>query len=253
MLTKNYTKIHAEISEKIRLLLSGDDLERLPSERYLADRFGVGRRTIRTVLAELEDEGLIWRRQGSGTYTGKPAEAGATSSRELSEHTNPLEIMDVRIEIEPALARMAAIRATPRLIQQLDEIAEKAAYSTDVPEWERWDSAFHTKIAAASGNQLFIAMMDLIDGIRFNEPWQQFRSRMRSSRSKDISVQEHAEIIDAIRRLHPLDAEVAMRNHLVSLRNTVLLELGGASSHSVLHPASAGEAVYDRYNYQKET
>lgn len=41
---------------------------KLPSENWLAAKFDVSRSTIRAVLAELETEGKILRRQGSGTY-----------------------------------------------------------------------------------------------------------------------------------------------------------------------------------------
>ena len=41
---------------------------RLPSEKQLADRLQVSRGTVRAALAELESEGRIFRRHGSGTY-----------------------------------------------------------------------------------------------------------------------------------------------------------------------------------------
>jgi DNA-binding LacI/PurR family transcriptional regulator len=51
---------------------------RLPPERKLAEMLGVGRGSVRRALAQLQEEGLIGRRQGSGTFAG---EAG---SRELA-------------------------------------------------------------------------------------------------------------------------------------------------------------------------
>jgi DNA-binding FadR family transcriptional regulator len=198
---------------------------------------------VRSALGMLEEEGLIWRKQGSGTFSGRPAAPGAITSRTLSDNTNPLEVMDVRIEIEPALARMAAARATPSLIAQLEKIAEKAAESVDTPAWEQWDAAFHAKIASASGNRLFNAIMELIDGIRHDAPWQDFRSRVRSTGRTALSVKQHEAIIDAIRRLHPIDAENAMRAHLMSLRDAVLAELGGAHAPYIRAAASADETI----------
>lgn len=231
------------IAEQLRELLDAGKTDRLPSERDLAAKFGVGRRAIRAALNTLEDEGRIWRQQGKGTFGGRP---GSTTSRLLSEHTNPLEVMDVRIEIEPALARMAAARATPKLIQQLEAIAEKAALAADTPEWEQWDAAFHAKIASASGNRLFNAILELIDGIRHDAPWQEFRSRVRATGRTLLSVEQHAAIIDAIRRLDALDAEDAMRAHLLSLRDAVLAEIGGASRKSVAaRPTNVDAASQD--------
>ncbi len=218
--------------ENLRTLLA-DQTEgqenRLPSERELALRFNVSRRALRAALDILENEGLIWRRQGQGTFSGERRPDGNMLAKQIADFTNPIEVMDVRIEIEPALARMAAARATPALVEQLEKLAIKAEQSTDIASWERWDSAFHSKIADASGNQLFIAIMDIIDEIRRNDAWQQFRTRVRSAGRNSLSVTQHNAILDAIRRFHPRDAEDAMRTHLMSLREAVIGEIGGAA------------------------
>lgn len=222
----------AQALERLRSLIAAqasDGEIRLPPERELAIRFGVGRRAVRAALDILEEEGLVWRRQGQGTFGGERRPIGSELAKEIADFTNPIEVMDVRIEIEPALARMAAARATPALVEQLERLALKAEQSTDVASWERWDSAFHSKIAAASGNQLFIAIMGMVDEIRRSDAWQQFRARVRSSGRNALSVAEHDAILDAIRRFHPLDAEEAMRRHLVSLRDAVVGEIGGVA------------------------
>lgn len=218
--------------EQLRFLLAGqaaDQEHRLPSERELVTRFNVSRRALRAALDILENEGQIWRRQGQGTFSGERRPAGNMLARQIADFTNPIEVMDVRIEIEPALARMAAARATPALVEQLERLALKAEQSADVASWERWDSAFHSKIADASGNQLFIAIMSIIDEIRRNDAWQQFRSRVRSTGRNTLSVAQHNAVLDAIRRFHPLDAEEAMRTHLISLREAVIEEIGGVA------------------------
>src|SRR5256885_11024159 len=50
---------------------------RLPSEAQLVERFGVSRPTAARALRDLQDQGLVERRVGSGTYVRGPAEAGA--------------------------------------------------------------------------------------------------------------------------------------------------------------------------------
>lgn len=218
--------------EQLRALLAdqtSDQEHRLPSERELATRFNVSRRALRAALDILEDEGQIWRRQGQGTFSGERRPTGNMPVNQIATFTNPIEVMDVRIEIEPALARMAAARATPALIEQLEKLAQKAEQADDVASWEKWDSAFHSKIADASGNQLFIAIMSIIDEIRRNNAWQQFRTRVRSTGRNSLSVTQHNAILDAIRRFHPLDAEEAMRTHLISLREAVIEEIGGVA------------------------
>lgn len=218
--------------EQLRSLLAdqtSDQEHRLPSERELAARFNVSRRALRAALDILENEGQIWRQQGQGTFSGERRPTGNMPVNQIATFTNPIEVMDVRIEIEPALARMAAARATPALIEQLEKLAQKAEQADDVASWEKWDSAFHSKIADASGNQLFIAIMSIIDEIRRNNAWQQFRTRVRSTGRNSLSVTQHNAILDAIRRFHPLDAEEAMRTHLISLREAVIEEIGGVA------------------------
>lgn len=224
---------HSDIAlDNLRRLLanqSPDKENRLPSERELATRFNVSRRALRIALDVLEDEGQIWRKQGQGTFSGERRPVGNMLAKQIADFTNPIEVMDVRIEIEPALARMAAARATPALVEQLERLAQKAEQSTDVATWEHWDSAFHSKIADASGNQLFIAIMGIIDEIRRSDSWQQFRTRVRSTGRNTLSVAQHDAILDAIRRFHPRDAEEAMRTHLISLREAVIGEIGGVA------------------------
>ena len=231
--------------ERLRILLSsvpsGGEL-RLPPERELAAEIGVGRRALRRALEVLEDEGLIWRQQGRGTFGGSQQVSRTLRVDSLADFTNPLEVMEVRIEIEPILARLAATKATPALVQQLERLAAKAAEAADPDSWELWDGALHRKIAEAAGNQLFILFMGMIDQIRQNDAWRHFRERVRSVGRTTLSVHQHEAVIDAIRRLHPAEAEAAMRQHLISLRGALVEAMLAASvpaagEENLHHPA----------------
>lgn len=52
------------------LITSGviKNMDKFPSETILQKKFGYSRQTVRTALQQLEDEGLITRVRGSGTY-----------------------------------------------------------------------------------------------------------------------------------------------------------------------------------------
>ncbi|EKF51072.1 GntR family transcriptional regulator [Lactococcus garvieae] len=63
----NYIRIHDAIKEEIEKAVWKIG-ERLPSERDLAERFGVSRMTARQAVTSLVDEGILERRIGSGTY-----------------------------------------------------------------------------------------------------------------------------------------------------------------------------------------
>ena len=66
-----YQTINRDIAGQISSgsLQSGDRLE---SELKLAERYGVSRMTVRQALGQLEIEGLVVRRHGSGTYVSEP-------------------------------------------------------------------------------------------------------------------------------------------------------------------------------------
>ncbi len=46
--------------------------DRIPSETDLADALGVSRTTVRDALSRLENEGVIFRKQGAGTFVNRP-------------------------------------------------------------------------------------------------------------------------------------------------------------------------------------
>lgn len=69
--TPLYIQIRNSLHDDImnRILLPG---QRLPSEDELAVKFGVSRMTVRQGIADLIDEGLLYRRHGVGTFVAQP-------------------------------------------------------------------------------------------------------------------------------------------------------------------------------------
>src|SRR5262245_61559042 len=116
MLSRNLPENSTYALEQLRDLLASDELKadgKLPTERALSDMFGVSRRAIRRALEVLEAEGRIWRRQGSGTYVGQRPDDWSRHVDTLVSDTDMMEIMEVRLRIEPQLAQLAALRAKP--------------------------------------------------------------------------------------------------------------------------------------------
>ncbi|PWW26102.1 DNA-binding FadR family transcriptional regulator [Cytobacillus oceanisediminis] len=68
---QNNTKVYIEIVKQLRSMIEHDGLkpgDRLPSERELSERLGVGRSSVREALRALELLGLIETRRGEGTF-----------------------------------------------------------------------------------------------------------------------------------------------------------------------------------------
>ena len=210
---------------QLRALLDGGRFaagQRLPPERVLATQIGVGRRTLRRALEVLEAEGRIWRHQGKGTFLGARPVHAPMGFEELSSRTNPLEVMDVRLEIEPILARLASLRASNGDVERLLHLAEKTASSSDADGYELWDSALHRAIAEAAGNRLLLAIFDMVDRIRQDTNWQILRERARSKDRLTSYVEQHRRVIAAISQREAHAAERAMREHLEHVRDSLL-------------------------------
>ena len=186
---------------------------RLPTERELAAAIGVGRAAVRRALEALEAEGLVWRRQGKGTFVVQPPRAPALAG-DLAAASNPDEVAESRIALEPQLARLSALRASPEDVARMRVLAERASLATDADASELWDSALHRLIARTTGNGLLIALFDLMEEVRRDEVWRGLRDRARSQRTYALYARQHGAIIDAIERREGRAAEAAMRTHL---------------------------------------
>jgi DNA-binding FadR family transcriptional regulator len=211
----------AEIA-KARLLamletgLSGTS-GRLPTERDLSAAMQVSRRSVRRALQQLEADGLIWRKQGKGTFAGLPPDPTQTLAAEIVGETNFLEVMEARLCIEPALAAMCATKATPADIDRMHNLARRIVEATDPQSIELWDGSLHRLIARTAGNRPLLTAFSMVDEIRNSQNWRGLRHKARSLETLRVSDNEHRAIIDAIEAGNPILAEAAMRAHLQTL------------------------------------
>jgi len=213
--------------EKLRQLLQQDDIQpdlALPTERELAERFAVGRREIRRALNVLEEEGRIWRKQGKGTFVGPAAPVQPLQLQDLPQQSNLLEVMEARIQLEPGLARLAALRASKEQIALMQRLLERMHNITlnDSDQHELWDSAFHRAIAEAAGNRLMLSLFDAIDAVRREPAWQHLRVQARTPARLENYDHHHVRLIQHIAARQPVEAAQAMREHLLALQQALL-------------------------------
>lgn len=231
--------------DQLRLFIDGAELQpgaKLPTERELSARFGIGRRALRRALEALEAEGRIWRRQGAGTFLGQPAATALTAST-LIANTDFVEIMEVRLRIEPQLAQMAALRARPEEIVRMRDLSIRIAESEDADARELWDGSLHRLIAQAARNTLFLSLFDMVNRIRQDEAWRAIRERARRGRgTRPTTARQHAAIVDAIEARDPAAAFEAMHQHLLLLHEILIhqtsLDGGGLHQHTPDEPAA---------------
>jgi len=114
--------------------------KKLPAERQFASAFGASRATIRSALIRLETGARYAapRRRHLRNYEN-PGDAD-----DVAELTSPLELIDVRLGIEPNMVQLAVLNATGRDIERLaNAIARMERSSGDSESFTLWDTEFH--------------------------------------------------------------------------------------------------------------
>lgn len=191
--------------------------DRLPPERDLAKQLGVSRPTLRAGLRSLAAIGVLESRQGAGTFV---VEADASPALD----SNPLQMMaslhgfssdemfEARISLEMEIAALAAQRATgEQLAAMSEEVAEMFAALDKPAEYLVHDMRFHQTIAAASGNRILTALMNMVAKILFETRKKTVHRALDLKESADM----HREIYRAIRDRKPEAARSTMRDHLL--------------------------------------
>ena len=211
--------------ERLRALLVSahlSKLDKLPTERDLAQQLGVSRRAVRRALEVLEAEGAVWRRQGAGTFIGSGP--GLDGAGPPPEGTDLMQIMEVRLRIEPQLAQLSALRASAGDVARMRELAERIRQSADVDADARelWDGALHRLIAQSAGNAFFLALFDTMNRVRQSDVWQSVRETTRSDTNMSVSFAQHTAIIDAIAGRDVAAAGEAMLTHLLSIQENLI-------------------------------
>jgi DNA-binding FadR family transcriptional regulator len=198
-------------SQKLRV---GD---RLPSERELARLLGVNRATVRESIRILQQRGLVDMRIGSGTYVTQvpPQIVGQAIERYFaSRECSQKDLQAVRTVIEPEIAALAATHASEDDLANLGHLLnrlEKAWSAGDTEELPEADANFHTGLAAASHNELFIAIVNGLSLIM--KQW--INTTHRLQRVADSHIQ-HRRVYEAVVARDPDRAREAMRVHMVT-------------------------------------
>jgi GntR family transcriptional repressor for pyruvate dehydrogenase complex len=209
-----------EVISQLREMIHTGELrpgDRLPPERDLARLFGVSRPTLRAAIGSLAAVGVLQARRGVGTFVveadGLPMLDSSPLRLMASIHGfAPPEMFEARQSLEMAIAGLAAERATGDQMASVSEELTGMFASLDEPEqFLMHDMRFHQMIAAASGNRILTALMNMVATILFEE-----RSKtVRRAKDLKTSAEMHRRIYRAIRARNPESARIAMRDHLV--------------------------------------
>lgn len=213
--------ITAQLREAIRsgIYVNGDQL---PAERELAERFETARSTIRKVLLNLENDGLIERRVGSGTFV-KYDDISIGTAHDIVGRVSPLELIEARLAVEPHMTRLAVLNATATEIKMLGAILNDLEQCRDDKEaFSRHDSMFHEWLARSSKNPLLLHLYQQINAVRGHDQWDAMKNKILSPEEIDEYNRQHRALFEAIQRRDIAAAVKQINDHLEKARHDLM-------------------------------
>ncbi len=212
-----------KIIQQIRELISSGQLkpgDKLPSERMLSERFGIGRTNVRDAIKKLEFYGILKTLPQSGTVVagfGIVALEGLITDVLQLEGNDFQSLVETRVLLESNSAKLAAQRRTDDDIVSISKAlnAFEAAVQEGKPAVEE-DLLFHLEIAEASKNSVLKSLMlivtpDILTYFKENDVCGGDRPR--------LALEEHHTILNYIIEQDAVNAELSMRGHLNDLLN----------------------------------
>lgn len=219
-------KLSDEVFDRLERLITSGELkpgDEMPSERVLMEHFGVGRPAIREAMQALAKMGLVNISHGERAkvlqLTAKSIfrQVDLTAKIMLSQSSDSLEqLKSARIFFERGMAREAAMRTTPKDVDDLHAIIERQRASLGHAEdFISADMQFHTRIAQISGNPIFSAVSEAMLA------WlKTYHTDMLIWTGKEkLTLVEHEEILAHLAENDADAAEQAMLRHLERSRS----------------------------------
>jgi len=209
-----------EIAEHIERAISTGEFKEgapMPSEKELAERFAVGRPSVREALFTLQQQGLVEITSGTRARVTAPtgkflAGQVATLIRRMTATSEGHEHMEqVRLLLEAGVAWQAARVATDEDITVLKAALDaNAAALGNVGLFIRTDVAFHAQLAVITHNPAFIGIYDAIVGWLID----QRTTTIHMPGADTLSVRDHTAIFEAVATRDPTRAFNEMIGHL---------------------------------------
>ncbi len=210
------------VSQLRNMILDGrySHEERLPAERNLAEEFEVSRGTIRTALQNLEEQNLVTRKVGSGTYV---THREFSNQHDISSITSPLEMVEVRIAIEPQMVRLAITNASHRDLEELRNALQQCEEcGGDAEKFARADTAFHMTLAHCSKNKLLYWVYERISEVRRYSQWRMMKAKLLTPARIDYYNGQHRALYEAIAARDANDAIGVIKEHLFGVQDDLL-------------------------------
>jgi len=223
---ENKGLLSQKIEKEIEALIKSGKIPvggRLPTEQMFCEQFSVSRNAIRPALQSLSARGLVKIIKGSGVYVNEIDKKCVTEPIHLYlEMSNTEDLMlhaiHMRQMVEPEVAATAALKRTSIHLEQLEEnlrsMSECPIYNLE-EEYEL-DRQFHSLVSEASGNPIVNLLMEPFYKLVSNNRLPVFAKtkEMNTEGEKEVLMEYHESIINAIREKDGREAYFRMREHL---------------------------------------
>lgn len=223
----------AQVADQLVLALREERLRRgdlLPTERELAQRFGVSRPTIREALAALELAGIVQSHKGKGTVVI------ATSSQVASWGVDvlPPQVFEARLVIEPQLAALAAEKRYPDDIAHIREVLASIEAEFAVTQAYESDLPLHRAIARAARNPVLQRALEAALAHTQSALWRELRRRaLDAVNARAGHVDEMRQVVDHIEAGNAREAAAVWRRHLSFYRDEMIGRSAGPAAHGL--------------------
>ncbi|GAA0115493.1 FadR/GntR family transcriptional regulator [Clostridium senegalense] len=214
------TRVYEKVIEQIKeMIITGTFKkgDKLPSEREMAESLQVSRTSIREALRELEIMGLIESRQGEGNFIKSSFEntlLKPLSTIFLLKESNSDEILELRNIIERGSVVLAAERITDEELAEMELLFDESLKSDLKDTLVDVDIDFHYKIAQASKNFLILSILNAISFLIEAFIKDIRRNVITKEENINMLIQQHRDILSALKSHDPVAAEKAMLDHL---------------------------------------
>ena len=212
-----------QIEDQLIMYIQQEQIEpgaKLPSEYKLAEKFGVGRSTIREATKSLVSKGILEVKRGAGTFI-KSTEMVVNDPLGLSQFEDKyrlaMELFDVRILLEPEVAAVACKNATEEDKERIKNLCDEVEQLyMEGKNHIKKDMEFHEAIAKCSGNQVVEVLIPVILTAVTTF------ANLTNRKLQKETIETHREITDAIMRGDSMGAKCAMIMHLTYNRQKLL-------------------------------
>ncbi|MGJ7919064.1 FadR/GntR family transcriptional regulator [Neobacillus sp. LXY-4] len=214
----NRNTLSKQVLERIVQLLTSGQLkpgDKLPTEMELLEELDVSRPVLREALSSLETLGVITRKTREGTFFNNKIDSHPFSVMLALAADNMPAILEARMALELGLITIAAKKIDDDQLSRLKKTIDFIANSEDNNYGEA-DREFHRIIALSADNPIVEGMIDSLL-ITHRKIDSQIKYRER-----DLTVQHHSAIYEALVKRDPLEAFQQMYRHLDYVRKKVL-------------------------------